>query len=561
MDFYYPTSIVWCGYSSEYLKYCPHRRKNECEQCRKKAKDRGIPICNAPGELEGCPLFHEYYGISQDTPSENVEPPVGEGYQLWEFTSEGSPQSPVFSSLRELCEWCEKNATVYAKTKATREQWHDILKNSILFVEARGITYSLPMDDEQLYNTDPDNSDLFSTLKTARCRYAGLLTRKLPEMVSVKEMNMLSFVIQQFDEAENMEFEQHISAISHAHPGELINLALSICPEAAGFEKGSGVTPVYSGENLHEIMRYKIFLEQIKRYPHMQIMKFYYPIDVSNSTDTFSTSELSEEELVQYQKGMSLELANFFRSQDFITEEVLYYKYLQERNGLLFEYPNVEVRDGELYGAVVTGVEHPLLPEEVKNLIDYFGEVYCEYTLKLTDMPDEQTTFCFTESAINKPTLLDMQAWTPREIFKLLSPFREEWLLNTTGFIPDFRTNIEFSETSSCWIAMSYNRRTRRVSLPATEQELAEALYQIGVSIMDEAKFYLFIPGVYALNDKRLAFVDMKRLNTMASLLLENPVSKVYELNNYLFSNDFTTEKGIEAAISFLQAAKANLDC
>lgn len=553
MDFYYPINTVWCGYSSEYLKYCPHRTKDECSQCRKTAKSRGIPICKTPGEINGCPLFHEYYGIPQNSPAVNTEPPIGEGYQLWEFTSEGSPQSPVFSSLRELCEWCEKNATVYAKIKATRERWHDILKNSILLVEARGITFSLPMDDQQLYDTDPDNSDLFTTLKTARCRYAGLMTGKLPEMVSVKEMNMLAFVIQQFDEAENMVFEQQVSTISYAHPGELLNLALSICPEAAGFEKGSGVTPVYSGENLHEIMGYKIFLDQIKRYPHMQIMKFYYPIRVDDSNDTISTSELNEEELTHYQKVMSFELANFLRSKDFITEGVLYHNYLRERNGLLFRCPNVEVRDGELYGVVVAGVEHPLLPEETQKLMEYFDEVYCDYLLELTDMTDEYTTFCFTESTLNKPTLVDVQAQTPRDLFKLLSPLHKEWLLNTTGFIPDFRTDKEFSETFSCWITMSFNRRTRRVSLPATEQEMVEALNQIGAPKMDEIKFYLFMPGVYALNDKRLAVLDMEKLNNMASLLQENQASKIDELN-VLDLHKCLTEKGIEAAISFLQA-------
>lgn len=35
---------------------------------------------------------------------EREEPPEGEGYQLWETTSEGSPISPVFETLEALCE-------------------------------------------------------------------------------------------------------------------------------------------------------------------------------------------------------------------------------------------------------------------------------------------------------------------------------------------------------------------------------------------------------------------------------------------------------------------------
>lgn len=36
---------------------------------------------------------------------EREEPPSGEGYQLWETVSEGSPISPVFSTPEELAEW------------------------------------------------------------------------------------------------------------------------------------------------------------------------------------------------------------------------------------------------------------------------------------------------------------------------------------------------------------------------------------------------------------------------------------------------------------------------
>lgn len=43
-----------------------------------------------------------------------TDPPLGEGYQLWENCTEGSPQSPVFKTLDELCTWCEPNATTFA---------------------------------------------------------------------------------------------------------------------------------------------------------------------------------------------------------------------------------------------------------------------------------------------------------------------------------------------------------------------------------------------------------------------------------------------------------------
>lgn len=43
---------------------------------------------------------------------ESYEPPTGPGYQLWETTSEGSPVSPVFATLDELCAYAESHCTV-----------------------------------------------------------------------------------------------------------------------------------------------------------------------------------------------------------------------------------------------------------------------------------------------------------------------------------------------------------------------------------------------------------------------------------------------------------------
>lgn len=40
---------------------------------------------------------------------EETKPPTGEGWQLWETTSEGSPTSPVFASGDELAVWMSQN--------------------------------------------------------------------------------------------------------------------------------------------------------------------------------------------------------------------------------------------------------------------------------------------------------------------------------------------------------------------------------------------------------------------------------------------------------------------
>lgn len=55
------------------------------------------------------------------------EPPVGEGYQIWETVSEGSPISPVFGTPEDLAEWMAKNGSGLDKD-VTKEQWLAFIK-------------------------------------------------------------------------------------------------------------------------------------------------------------------------------------------------------------------------------------------------------------------------------------------------------------------------------------------------------------------------------------------------------------------------------------------------
>ncbi len=69
----------------------------------------------------------------------NVEPPAGEGYQLWETTSEGSPQSPVFATLGEVCEWAALNATTFGSHRANAEEWRKMLGGLVCHKEGGNI--------------------------------------------------------------------------------------------------------------------------------------------------------------------------------------------------------------------------------------------------------------------------------------------------------------------------------------------------------------------------------------------------------------------------------------
>ena len=124
LDFDYPIGKVWYGYYDKYFNFCHSEYSAGCEGCKAYAKIKGVPM-----EDGRCPDYDTYYGIDI---SNKVEVPKGEGYQLWETTSEGSPSSPVFKTLEELCEWCEKNATVFANIKVSKEEWMKMLSDDFV---------------------------------------------------------------------------------------------------------------------------------------------------------------------------------------------------------------------------------------------------------------------------------------------------------------------------------------------------------------------------------------------------------------------------------------------
>ena len=63
---------------------------------------------------------------------ERVDPPSGEGFQMWENTSEGSPQSPVFETFDELCDWCTENCSIFGTSNfVTKEEWVKCLSHGL----------------------------------------------------------------------------------------------------------------------------------------------------------------------------------------------------------------------------------------------------------------------------------------------------------------------------------------------------------------------------------------------------------------------------------------------
>ena len=89
--------------------------------CEYRCKRLGLPYtcdeCGGHGDIATDEQRAEY------DKWEPTEPPAGDGWQLWETTSEGSPVSPVFTTAEELARWCETGATWFASERWPASQW------------------------------------------------------------------------------------------------------------------------------------------------------------------------------------------------------------------------------------------------------------------------------------------------------------------------------------------------------------------------------------------------------------------------------------------------------
>ena len=135
LDFNAPLNEIWRGYlltnaTDENYKKFPVK---SCDECRLKNSDKKnfcyeekTPYC-VWYNPKWTKLWHE-------------EPPKGEGYQMWENTTEGSPQTPVFKTLKELAIYCEKKITYFGTNDfISRIEWYDVLSYNLSSTLPKGI--------------------------------------------------------------------------------------------------------------------------------------------------------------------------------------------------------------------------------------------------------------------------------------------------------------------------------------------------------------------------------------------------------------------------------------
>lgn len=95
---------------------------------RERVRQRRCPRCKGEGSVWPSPAIKK-----QCERWKSTDPPKGDGFQLWETTSEGSPVSPVFRTLDDLCTWAADNATTFGSNRATAAEWRSMLDAEHVF--------------------------------------------------------------------------------------------------------------------------------------------------------------------------------------------------------------------------------------------------------------------------------------------------------------------------------------------------------------------------------------------------------------------------------------------
>lgn len=92
-------------------------------RCEKEGVECYCKYCNGDGIIWET---EEYKKQAEEW--KKVEPPSGNGYQIWETVSEGSPVSPVFENPEDLAKWMIENDKSITKN-TTYEQWLKFIRD------------------------------------------------------------------------------------------------------------------------------------------------------------------------------------------------------------------------------------------------------------------------------------------------------------------------------------------------------------------------------------------------------------------------------------------------
>jgi hypothetical protein len=145
MGFDWPLHKVWDGFLNPHYKVCP-TCQGEFYTPARKMLDRAVQNLLWAQELRTDPQLRELTGgLSGRAPRldmfghdssdvwcavKAIIKAAGLDPDVWGIcpTSEGSPVSPVFATLDDLCAWCEDNATTFGSFKISAANWKAMLE-------------------------------------------------------------------------------------------------------------------------------------------------------------------------------------------------------------------------------------------------------------------------------------------------------------------------------------------------------------------------------------------------------------------------------------------------
>lgn len=107
---YAKSNLYFHTYQSQYI--CCKLR------CEKSGIELKCPYCHGKGLIFGTKEQEKLYEEWEKT-----DPPLGDGYQLWQNTSEDSPISPIFKTIEDASKWCADNATIFGHDKMSEDEW------------------------------------------------------------------------------------------------------------------------------------------------------------------------------------------------------------------------------------------------------------------------------------------------------------------------------------------------------------------------------------------------------------------------------------------------------
>lgn len=108
------------------LKGFGHDSINAHVVIKARCEREGLPLTCATCGGEGS--FEAYPGQREEAEAwERTDPPEGEGWQLWQTVSEGSPISPVFATPEELARWMSSPAYSWGASKGEEISYESAL--------------------------------------------------------------------------------------------------------------------------------------------------------------------------------------------------------------------------------------------------------------------------------------------------------------------------------------------------------------------------------------------------------------------------------------------------